>query len=187
MLQRKMVMIGVAVAASFFLLGLASQSARCDILEEVFKRIAYVDLEKVFQEYNKKKDIESKLQKEWEGEQTKLGKMMQELEGLKDEYEKQAPLLTEEAKRERQQEINRKIEEYRALQKKIFDQKQTREQKYTQELLQDIINKVKEIAEKEGYIYVFDKAALIYGAPTQDITEKIITELNKEYEKGKNE
>ena len=56
---------------------------------------------------------------------------------------------------------------------------------YTREILQDIVNKIKEIAEREGYIYVFDRAALVYGAPTQDITEEVIAELNKDYKAKK--
>jgi len=164
-MQRKIKMLSIMAVALFLCAGLFSQIARADILEEVFKRTAYVDL------YQKKKDLEVRLRQETETGQKKLEEMREELERLKKEYETQELLLTEEAKKERQEEITAKV----------------KQDQYTQEIIQDIINKIKQIAEREGYIYVFDKAALVYAAPIQDITGLIIDELNREYGAEKNE
>lgn len=179
----KIASLGILVFA--LSLGIVSQMASCDILEEVFKRTAYVDVEKVFQEYQKKKDLEAKLESETTQGRQELEKMRGELEKLKKDYEAQQLLLTEEAKKERQQEIAQKVKEIESLRQKISGQIKEKQDMYTREILQDIVNKIKEIAEREGYIYVFDKAALVYGAPTQDITEKIIAELNKDYKARK--
>ncbi|MCD6407014.1 OmpH family outer membrane protein [Candidatus Aerophobetes bacterium] len=184
-MQRKIKMVALGILAFSLCLGLFSGVASCDILEEVFKRTAYVDLEKVFQQYEKKKDLEKKLQEETSAAREKLEEARGELEKLKKEYEAQQFLLTDEAKKERQQEITDKVKEIENLRQQVSSQIKEKQDQYTHELLQDIVNKIKEIAEKEGLIYVFDKAALVYGAPTQDITEKVIAELNKEYEEKK--
>lgn len=186
-MREKMKTMGIALAVTCLVLGFISQSAGADILEEVFKRTAFVNMEKVFQEYEKKKDFELKLKQETETGREKLEKMRQQLESLKGEYEKQEPLLAEEAKKERQQEINEKIKAIESFRQKLSKKIETKQNQYTQDILEDIIDKVQEVAKRGGYIYIFDKAALIYGVPPQDITEKIITELNKEYEKGENE
>ncbi len=186
-MQRKIKMLSIMAVTLFLFAGLVSQIARADILEEVFKRTAYVDLQKIFQEYQKKKDLEVRLRQETETGQKKLEEMREELERLKKEYETQELLLTEEAKKERQEEITAKVKEVESLRQKISNQIKVRQDQYTQEIIQDIINKIKQIAEREGYIYVFDKAALVYAAPIQDITGLIIDELNKEYGAEKNE
>jgi len=179
---KKIKIMALGVAVALLCVGLAFRPASADILEEVFKRIAYVDLEKVFQEYEKKKVLEKKLQAEGEVTRQELAKKREEIEKLKEEYKAQELLLSEEAKRERQEEIAKKSEALRELLDEVSKQMKEKEQKYTQEIVSDIMNKIKEIAEKEGYIFIFDKAALLYGAPPQDITKKIIDELNKEYE-----
>lgn len=192
-MQMRLKNLVVGVISVVLCLGLFSQLANADILEEVFKRMAYVDLQKVFQEYHKKQDLEAKLKAEGEARRKELQKRKQELEQLQQEYEAQKLLLTEEAKKERQQEINVKSEQLKSFLDKISKEMKEKEDRYTQEILSDIREKIKEIAVREGYLFVFDSAALLYGAPTQDITQKVIDELNKEYDKtrkketGKNE
>lgn len=186
-MREKMKIMGIALTVTFLALGFISQSVSGDILEEVFKRTAYVNMEKIFQEYERKKDLEAKLKEETKEGREKLEEMRQQLESLKREYEKQEPLLTDEAKQERQQEITEKIKTVEDFRQRLSEQINSKQEQYTQNILQDIISKIEQVAKQEGYIYVFDKAALVYGAPTQDITEKIITQLNKEYKAKKSE
>ncbi|MBE0477648.1 OmpH family outer membrane protein [Candidatus Aerophobetes bacterium] len=178
---RKLKVVGITLSCVLLFLGVFSSGASCDILEEVFKRMPYIDLERVFQEYEKKKDLELKLEKESEVSRDRIRQMREQLEDLRDAYERQEFLLTEEAKRARQQEIMDKVAEVESLSQKLSEEIQGKQQEYTQELLKDIMTKIEEIAKKEGYIYVFDKMALIYAAPAREITERIITELNKDY------
>ena len=183
----KINMLVKGAVAAFLFLGLIGQLASADILEDVFERVPYVNLEQVFQEYQRKNDIELQLQTELETEDKILREKIQELEKLRQDYEAQRLLLTETARREREQEINEKLQELQNLQQEIIEYKGTRENQATESLLQDIYRKIEEVAEKEGYVYVFDKAALLYTAPTQDVTERIIGELNREYEAKQSE
>jgi len=184
-MQMKVKSLTVGVVSIIFCLGLFSQLASADILEEVFKKMPSINLEKVFQEYHKKQDLEAKLKAEGESRRQELQEKKQELEKLQQEYKAQELLLTEEAKKQRQQEINVKSEELKSFLDKISTEMKDKENKYTQEIISDIKKKIKEIAIREGYIYVFDSAALLYSAPTQDITQKVIDELNKDYDKTK--
>ena len=174
------VIVGVVLCLGFF-----SQFANADILEEVFKRMAYVDLQKVFQEYHKKQDLEAKLRAEGEAKRQQLQEKKQELVKLQQEYEAQKLLLTEEAKKKREQEINLKSQELKSFLDKISNEMKQRESQYTHEIVSDIKNKIKQIAKREGYRFVFDSAAILYAAPMQDLTQKVIDELNKEYDKAK--
>lgn len=182
---RKMRFLVSGFVVVLLCLGLSSQFASADILDQVLERMAYVDLEKVFQEYEKKQALEQKLQEEGQTKRQQLSERREELEQLREEYEAQELLLSEEAKKQRQEEIAQKSETLKELLDKISQQMEEKERAYTQDILSDIMSKIEEIAKKEGYIFVFDKAALLYGAPTQDITETVITQLNKEYEAGR--
>jgi len=169
----------LSMAVVFLCLGLISQSAGAAILV----KIGYVDLEKVFQEYQKKKDLETELQAEGEAKRRELAEKRQELEELQKEYEAQKLLLTEEAKKERQEEIARKSEALKNFLDKISSQMKEKENRYTQEILSDIMKKIEEIAKREGYSFILDRQALLYAAsaPELDLTQLVITELNKEY------
>ncbi len=175
MLRRWALIVVFTFLASGFLVSSASAA--------ILVKIGYVDVEKVFQEYQKKKDLEAKLQAEGETKRQELAKRKKELEELQKEFEAQKLLLTEQAKEERQEEINRKSEELKRFLDEITSQMKQKETSYTQEILSDIIEKIKEIAAKEGYSLIFDKQALLYAAedPELDLTQKIIDELNKEY------
>ncbi len=186
-MQGKIKVLGLSLIVAFLFLGITSQCVKADILEDVYKGMPYINLEKVFQEYQKKGDIELMLEEETEVGRGKLEEMRQKLETLNREYAAQELLLTEAARNERQQEITQKITAIEVFRQEITNQIQEKQNQYTQEILQDIINKIEKVSEKEGYTYVFDKAALLYAVPSQDITERIITELNEEYEAGKNE
>lgn len=162
--------------------GVLSQFAGAAVMEKT----GFVDVEKIFQEYAKKKDLEAKLQAEGEVKRQQLAEKRQELEELQKEYEAQKLLLTEEAKRERQEEINKKSEALKEFLDKISNQMKEKENQYTQEILSDIRKKIEEIAKKEGYIYILDRQCLLYAAPDPelDLTQRIIDELNKEYGAG---
>jgi len=155
-------------------------------------KIGYVDLERIFHGYEKTRELEAKLKMENEADQKMLSERRQmiekEIDKLKEELETQALMLSESAKEEKQAEIERRAEELDKFSGYIEQRNQEREAKYTDGILKDLQTKlpsiIKSIAEKEGYRFIFDLRSLFYVTPEKefDLTDKVIAQLNEEYE-----
>ncbi|HDZ49787.1 MAG TPA: OmpH family outer membrane protein [Candidatus Aerophobetes bacterium] len=170
-----------------FMVGLSVNTARADLVVN----IGYVDLERIFQGYEKTKEFEAKLKMENEADQKMLIERRQiiekEIDKLRGELETQALMLSESAREEKQTEIERRAEELDEFSAYIERRMIDREAKYTDGILRDLGTKVpsiiESIAEKEGYRFVFDRRSLFYVTPEKefDLTDKVIAQLNEQY------
>ncbi len=170
-----------------FMVGLSVNTARADLVV----KIGYVDLERIFQGYEKTREFEAKLKMENEADQKMLIERRQmiekEIDKLRGELETQALMLSESAREEKQTEIERRAEELDEFSAYIERRMIDREAKYTDGILRDLGTKVpsiiESIAEKEGYRFVFDRRSLFYVTPEKefDLTDKVIAQLNEQY------
>jgi Skp family chaperone for outer membrane proteins len=162
-----------------FLLGLGIRAPKAALIA----KIGYIDIQKVFQGYEKTGDREASLKKSQDEQQRNLEKLREEIEKLKDELKEQELILTESAKEERRAEIDRKAGELDNLVRDITEKLEKQREEYTDEIVKDIYAMTKSIAEREGYRLVFHKEALIYATPEPefDLTEKVLSQLNEKY------
>ena len=170
-----------------FMVGLSVNTARADLVV----KIGYIDLERIFQGYEKTGEFEAKLKMENEADQKMLSERRQmiekEIDKLRGELETQALMLSESAREEKQAEIERRAEELDEFSAYIERRMIDREAKYTDGILRDLGTKVpsiiESIAEKEGYRFVFDRRSLFYVTPEKefDLTDKVIAQLNEQY------
>jgi outer membrane protein len=142
-------------------------------------KLAYVDLSRTFSEYGKTKDYDKILGDKQTAYETERDKKVNEVKQLQDKFN----LLSEKEKETKKAELEAK---FKALQE--YDrQKQTdlrkEQDERMKEILKNIEETVKQYAEKEGYVFVFNDRVLIYQSPNMDITNKIIENLNKSYKK----
>ena len=162
-----------------FLLGLGIRAPKAALIA----KIGYIDIQKVFQGYEKTGNLEASLKKDQAEYQRNLEKLKEEIEKLKDELKHQELILTESAKQERQAEIDRKAGELDNLARDITEKLEKRREECTDEIVNDIYAMTRSIAEREGYRLVFHKEALIYATPEPefDLTEKVLSQLNEKY------
>lgn len=142
-------------------------------------KFAYVDLSKIFAEYNKTKDYDKVLEGKETTYETERNKKVDEVKQLQEKME----LLSEKEKETKTKDLQDK---FKILQE--FDrQKQTdlrkEQDEKMREILKDIEETVKKQAEKDGYTLVFNNRVLVYETKSMDISDKIIETLNKEYKK----
>lgn len=142
---------------------------------EAAEKFAYVDLSRIFGEYAKTKDYDKSLSDKQSAYETEREKKVSEIKQFQDKMN----LLSDKEKEAKNSELETKV---KALQE--FDrQKQTdlrkEQDEKTKEILKDIEKTVKDYAEKEGYALVFNDRVLVYQAKNMDITDKIISIVNK--------
>ena len=113
-------------------------------------------------------------------------KMQNELQEMKDEYERQKLMLYGAKKQEREQALRKKEEKLQRLVSEVTDPERGKLAKKQQELTRPILAQVNEVvaevAKDNGYDYVLNTAALVYANEDHDLTEKVLEELDKSLE-----
>jgi outer membrane protein len=154
---------------------------------EAIPRIAVVDSKALFDGFKGTKESQDKYDKQvatWEQE---VADKQKELANLKEKFEKQSLMLSEEKKKSLQADFMSKQADLQKLAQSLYgkDGRVVREnEKFTAPIIQKIRGVVQVVAKSEGYDFVFDKAsgAVFYSAKDEyDITGKVLDRLNADY------
>ncbi len=142
-------------------------------------KIAYVELGGVFNNYQKTKEYDTKLQKESQDAQKKIEDMVKK---VRDDEGKMG-LLKEDEKQKLQDKIEKQKTDILDFQK----QKRTELSKKFEDMRKDIIIEIEkvvsDIAKKEGYTFIFNDTVVLYGDKESNITEQVLKALNDTYKK----
>lgn len=111
----------------------------------------------------------------------------QELEKLREELEKKGPLMTVDARREKQDAFDRKRRDATRLVDDFQKELEKKEQGLLQKVLQDISGIIERLGKERKYLLIVEKrgAAVVYAAPDADITEEVIKAYDQESAKVK--
>ncbi len=162
--------LGLAVVFMF----VASTFVRAEEL-----KFAYVDLAKLFDQYERTKEYDKVLEADnnkFQEERNKKIKEIQDLQG-------KSAMLKDEAKLKNEKEtekLKNEIIEFDRV--KRTDLTKARDEK-VREILLEIEKTVSEYAKGQGITFVLNDRVLIYGKDTLNITDPILKTLNENYTK----
>jgi outer membrane protein len=163
-------------------------------------KILVVDIAKVFDNHYAKQSEEVKLRADAEKAQKDMQNLVKEGNDLVDQYKELAdqaknPALTPEARAKADDDSKKKMDEITNKQNELNSFKQTVQRQF-QERIQTIHNGIvssinvaaTNVAKRHGATLVLDKSGisafnaqfLIYSDPAYDITDEVITEVNKD-------
>ncbi len=148
-------------------------------------KIAFLDAQKALDGAKEGVRLRQSLDEYVKARQKMIDLDEQDIKRLRDELDKQGPVLSQEALKLKQGEFEDKVNSYRKrvseLQKEVQDKRLGALDEFNKKLEQS----VKQISEKEGYGLVLNKngdgGAVIYGKDTYDITSKVIEAMDKLY------
>jgi len=146
-------------------------------------RIAYINSERILDGYKERGAILQSFSQDVEGWNQEALTKKRELDELGRVLAQQSPMLSDEKRREKEQDYQRKLTDYDAYVQKIWGADGLVTQR-NEEVLRPIVQKihqiVADIAETEKYDLILDAADgnLIYGAPTLDLSQQVIDRLN---------
>ena len=160
---------------SILILSLSMGTAHAQSLDG--KKVGYVDLSRIFDEYTKTKEFDAVLEKkhsEYEDVRNKKLDKIKEAQG-------KLALLKEDEKAKLQD----SIEKDKADLLEFDRQQQTELKKQRDEKIREILLEIEKIvsgfAKKEGYTFILNDRVLIYGDQELNITEKVLKLLNDTY------
>ena len=142
-------------------------------------KIAYVDLSRLFDNYQKTKEYDAVLQKDGDAFQKERDGMIAK---IRDAQGKLA-LLKEDEKQKLTADIEKQKADLIEYDKqKRGDLAKKRDEK-VREILLEIEKIVSGLAKAQGYDYILNDRVLIYGDATQNITDQVLKALNDSYKK----
>ena len=154
---------------------------------DAIPRIGVVDSKAIFEGFKGTKESQDKYDKQVASWEQEVADKQKELANLKEKFEKQSLMLSEEKKKNLQAEFMSKQADLQKLAQSLYgkDGRVVREnEKFTAPIIQKIRTVVQTVAKAEGYDFVFDKAsgAVFFTSKDEfDITSKVLDRLNAEY------
>ncbi len=147
-------------------------------------KIGYVDLQKALNNVDEGKTAKAQLKKDFDLKQKKLDEAQEDFKRLKADFDKQAVVMSDQVRRDKQGELDRKFSEVQGLFVQLQKELSEREREMTRGIFDKMGGIIREIADAEGFTMVFEKndAGLLYAPPSLDITDQLVRRYNTRYQ-----
>lgn len=154
-------------------------------------KIAVVDTQAVFDKTKLGMKYQGIVRDYYEGRKKILDTDADEIQKLQEEYTKQrqAKLLNDQAQKEKEETINRKIGDFQKRRDEFSNEISKKNEELSHEFNQQMMTVLKEISKKEKVSLVLNKVinilskaevpAVLYADEDLDLTGKVIDEMNK--------
>ncbi len=146
-------------------------------------KIGVVDLKRVLDNSSAGKSAQAELTKQGKKMQEELEKRKAEIEEIQKNIERQAAVMSKEAREEKNRDLQIKVYDFKNLEKKYRSELRKSERKKLIKIQKEVLSIAQEIGKKEGYLIIIEKSAAIYVPKTLDLTDKVIQEYNAGYKK----
>ena len=139
-------------------------------------KIAYVDIQKAVNESNAGKDAKKVITKEVEKFQRQIADKQKELQTLKDSLEKQAPMLTPDARATREKEYQNKLREFQRWGEDTQNEINQKRVEMERNISIALFKVIQKMGADEGYTLILEKNEniVLFVSKTIDITDRVI-------------
>jgi outer membrane protein len=166
------------ILIAVFVLALSTYAFAADSV-----KIGYIDMQQALNESDSGKEAKADLEKMVKARQVKIDEKIAMRDKLMAEIEKQSVVLSEDAKRQKQDELEQLGRDVERL---VSDsnaelQKQPREMEL--EIIKDLDVILKELGEDGKYTIILPAEVILYSAEGIDITDTVIKKLNEMYKR----
>ena len=139
-------------------------------------RVAIVDVQRILARSVAGAAAREQLEKDKAAMQRQLDGHKTELEKMRDELEKKGPLMTAEARREKQEGFERKRRDAARMMDDYQKELEKKEQALLQRVLQELSSVIERVGKEKGYYMIVEKrgASVLYASTDADLTDEII-------------
>ncbi len=142
-------------------------------------KLGFVKLTDVFDSYQRTKTSEASLEQVGKQKEAELQGRMAELQKLRQNLE----LLNDQAREAKAKEIEQRTDELQRFRRDTARDLQRQRDAVAKEILKDIEAAIADVAKAGGYTLVLDERSLLYGQPTDNLTDDVLKQLNSRYTK----
>jgi len=144
--------------------------------------IYYVDMQRVINESGKGRQAKSLLESKIATAKKKIKQMEQEINKLKEELK--SPVLSNQARAEKETKLQQKIRDLRRFRQDAQIEIVNLEKQYTAEIINDVVKIIRDYREKKGIPVIVEirESGIIAADPKYDLTDTIIKLYDKQTE-----
>jgi outer membrane protein len=145
-------------------------------------KIGYIDVQRVLARSAAGVAAREQLEKERAGIQKEMDGRRQELEKLRDEIEKKGPLMTADARRDKQEQFDRKRRDAARAADDYQKELEKREATLLQKVLQEMGGIIERVGKEKNYFMIVEKrnAGVLYATTDADLTDEVIRAYDRE-------
>ena len=149
-------------------------------------KMGYVDLQRALNEIEEGKAAKARLKAEFEQKQKVLDDKQADFTKLRGEFEKQAGVLADGPRRERQEELDKRFMELQSTFAQLQKELSERERDVTRGIFDKMGAIIRETAEAEGFTMVLEKndAGILHASASLDLTNELIRKYNARHKAG---
>ncbi len=170
------------LAASVVIGGILAGVGPAGAQSQSVTRIAFVDIQRVLVRSAAGVAAREQLEKEKATMQKEMDGRRAELEKLRDELAKKGTLMSPDARREREDAIERKRRDAARLADDFQRELGRKEQQLIVKVRQELQGIIEKIGKQKGYYLILDgrNAGVVYWAPEADLTDEVIRAYDQE-------
>lgn len=176
MTNNHIIQIGKGIFATLLFVLLANGTATA-------QKIAYVDVNKILESIDEYRGAQQELDQlaaKWRSE---IAEEYDKIKGLYNRYQAEQVLLSDEARKQKEDEIMNKEKQVRDLQKRRFGPEGElfkRRQTLVRPIQDRVYGAIEDYAQERRYDFIFDKSTtsgIIFSNPQYDKTEEVLKKL----------
>jgi len=139
-------------------------------------KIAYVDIQRAINESNAGKDAKKAITKDVEKFQRLIADKQKELQTMKESFEKQALMLTPDARANKEKEYQNKLREFQRWGEDTQNELNQKRMEMERNISIALVKVIQKLGADEGYTLVLEKneTIVLFASKTIDITDRAI-------------
>jgi outer membrane protein len=145
-------------------------------------RIGYVDVQRVIVRSVAGVAAREQLERDKVAMQKDVDSRRVEVDKLREEMDKKGLVLSAEARREKEETLQRKVRDLRRLAEDLEKELQRKEQQATQKILGELTGIIEKMGKERGFLLIVERRSggVIYGDPEGDVTDEVIKLYDQE-------
>jgi outer membrane protein len=149
-------------------------------------RVGFVDIQRVLARSSAGVAAREQLEKEKAAMQRQVDAQRGDIEKLRDELEKKGQLLSVDARKEKQEQLERKVRDARRLVDDLQGTLQKKEEALLAKVLQDVSGLIQKVSKDRGYGLVLERqrSSILYATPESDLTDDVLRAYDDETKKA---
>lgn len=144
-----------------------------------------VDIQKVLNESSSGKQAKINLEELIKSKQSVIDEKGRAIEKLKAELEKQSSVLSAEARKNKEDEMEKLVREYQRLVQDSQTEVKKKEDELTSVILKEIHEIIEKIGKSEGYTLILEQGMILYSDKSIDLTDEVIKKYDESKSKSK--
>jgi len=143
-------------------------------------KLGFVDIQAVISQSREGQAARNKVAAEAAEKQKEIGLKEAEIKQMDVDLQKQGPVLSDAAKKEREEDIRRKLRDLKRLTEDFNRDLSKREGELLNDLLRDVTAVIRDYGKEKGLTLIVEKGqgGVIYGSDPADLTKEILERYN---------